>query len=275
MRIICVLLLAVLAWASEATAAAAEKPKPAYDPIDQYETRRLEGWTLRINKRLLTDDRRELRDKTLRVLGDQLFQITRVVPAEALAKLRKITIWVELNDPHHPCMCYHPDAGWLREHGMNPDKARCVELANARNFNAWTLQQPWMVLHELAHGYHHQVLDFDNAEIRACFDAAVRDKLYESVLNVRGRKSRHYALSNAKEYFAEMTEAYFGTNDFYPFVRAELLRVDPRMHDLLEKVWHVRKKRPNEGKSRAGGNRLPSASTSRHRFGNNSHFGEK
>jgi hypothetical protein len=219
----------------------ADEPKPAYDPTDHYEVRRLEGWKLRVNKRLLADEHRALREKTFRVLGDQLFQITRVVPAEALGKLRKLPIWIELNDPHHPCMCYHPDGKWLREHGMNPDKAGGVELANARNFNSWTIQQPWMVLHELAHGYHDQVLGFENAEVQACFDAAVRAKLYESVLHGRSKKVRHYALTNAKEYFAEMTEAYFGTNDFYPFVRAELRQVDPRMSELLEKVWGVQK----------------------------------
>ena len=52
-----------------------------------------------------------------------------------------------------------------------------------------------------------------------------------------GRKVRHYALSNHKEYFAESTEAYFGVNDFYPFVRAELKEHDRPMFDLLEKIW--------------------------------------
>ena len=44
--------------------------------------------------------------------------------------------------------------------------------------------------------------------------------------------------ANAKEYFAEASEAYFGTNDFYPFVRAELKKHDPEMFRLLEKLWH-------------------------------------
>lgn len=242
MRKSALFLIVVAACAVTIRSLGAEKPKHSYDPTEQYEARRVEGWKLLVNKRLLVDEQHQLCDKTLRVLGDQLFQITRVVPAPALAKLRKIPIWVELNEPHHPCMCYHPDAKWLREHGMNPDKARCVEVANARNFNSWTLQQPWMVLHELAHGYHHQVLGFGNAEIQASYDAAVSAKLYDSVLNVRGGKSRHYALTNAKEYFAEMTEAYFGANDFYPFVRAELQHVDPRMYALLEKVWEVKTK---------------------------------
>ena len=29
------------------------------------------------------------------------------------------------------------------------------------------------------------------------------------------------------EYFAELSEAYFGTNDFYPFVRGELQTTRP------------------------------------------------
>ncbi len=41
------------------------------------------------------------------------------------------------------------------------------------------------------------------------------------------------------EYFAETTEAYFSRNDFFPFTRQELLRHDPEMHDLLEKLWGV------------------------------------
>ena len=54
----------------------------------------------------------------------------------AVEKMRKIAVWVELKEPHHPCMCYHPDAGWLRGHDMIPDKAalKVEGVANARNF---------------------------------------------------------------------------------------------------------------------------------------------
>jgi len=52
-----------------------------------------------------------------------------------------------------------------------------------------------------------------------------------------GKMGRHYALNNAKEFFAEMSEAYFGTNDFYPFVRAELRQYDPEAFDLLTSIW--------------------------------------
>ncbi|HLN28522.1 MAG TPA: hypothetical protein VK395_12340 [Gemmataceae bacterium] len=212
-----------------------------YDTIDQYAEQHIEGWKVLVNKRLFAGEYAKLREQTLKLLGDHLYRITRVVPAEAVAKLRKIPVWIELAHPLHPCMCYHVSPAWLREHHMNPQKAGAVEIANAKNFLSWTLVQPWMVLHELAHGYHDQVLGYDNAEIRACFERAVSSKSYESVLHYNGKKVRAYALTNDREYFAEATEAYFGTNDFYPFVRAELAQHDPAVHDLLEKLWGVHK----------------------------------
>jgi hypothetical protein len=218
-----------------------DDPKPPWDSIDRYEERKVEGWRVLVHKSLLAKERQQLCDDTLKELGHQLYNITRVVPAEPVAKLRKIPIWVELAHPRHPCMCFHPSAGWLREHQMNPDKAGAVEIANAKTFLDWTHQQPWMVLHELAHGYHFRVLGDDNAEIKACYEQAVKSKGYESVLHHDGKKVRHYALNNDKEYFAEATEAYFGTNDYYPFVRAELKEHDPKMYELLEKLWGVKK----------------------------------
>ncbi len=233
--------LALLLWSTSPLPAEPAKAPPPYDSLAAYAEQELDGWKVLVNRRVLAEENKELRDQTLRLLDDHLYRVTRVVPAEALAKLRKVPIWVELAHPLHPCMCYHPSADWLRSHGMNPQKAGAVELSNCRNFLKWTQEQPWMVLHELAHAYHDGVLSFDNAEIKACYDAALQAKTYESVLDCRGRKRRHYALTNEMEYFAEATEAYFGTNDFYPFVRAELKVHDPRMYDLLEKVWGVRK----------------------------------
>jgi len=211
---------------------------PPYPPTDQYEARQVEGWPVLISRDLLRTEP-ELADRTLALLRMQLYQVGRTIPARALEQLRQIRIWVEERESHTPCMAYHPDAGWLREHGMNPEKAHCVELANARNFLTWTHDQPWMVLHELAHGYHHQFLDrgFENPRIAATFAQAKAEKLYDSVLRINGKDDRAYAATNPMEYFAEASEAYFGTNDFYPYVRSELQRHDPRMFNLLESLW--------------------------------------
>ena len=158
-----------------------EKAEP-FAATSQYERREVRGWTVLVDKAFL-HDKPELAGETLSLLDRQLDQIVQKVPDAAVAKLRKVRIWVEEREPHHPCMAYHPDPGWLRDHDMNPDKARCVEIANARNFLDWTRVQPWMVLHELAHGYHHQFLDegFANPDIAAAFRAAQSGKIYEKV----------------------------------------------------------------------------------------------
>ncbi|HEV3023681.1 MAG TPA: hypothetical protein VGX76_14500, partial [Pirellulales bacterium] len=181
----------------------------------------------------------EVGERVLTLLRHQLYQIDRRLPAAATAQLRQVTIWVELNEPHHPCMAYHPDAAWLAEHDMNPDKARSVEIANAKAFFTWTVEQPWMVLHELAHAYHDQFLEsgFENAEIAAAYRRAQAAQSYESVLRINGRRDRHYAATNPMEYFAEASEAYFGTNDFYPYVRSELAEHDPPLFELLGNLW--------------------------------------
>ncbi len=237
-----VLLAAVPAGrAAAANATAPPKPASRFDPTADYEEKHVEGWAVLVNHRLLDQEHRPLCKRVLRQLKDHLYRVTRVVPPAALANLRRVPFWVELNDPKFPCMCYHPSADWLRENGLNPQKAGGVEVANADNFLNWTLVQPWMVLHELAHAYHDRVLGFDNAEVRACYQHAINSKLYDSVMHYDGRKVRAYAATNEKEYFAESTEAYFGSNDFFPFVRAELKEHDPKMCDLLEKVWGVRK----------------------------------
>lgn len=213
--------------------------KIANDPTERYKAQQIQGWTVLVN-RIFLETQPELAKQTLALLLKQLRQVVRGVPTEAVEKLRTIRIWVEEKEPHHPCMTYHPNIVWLKENGMNPDKARCVEVANARNFLEWIREQPWMVLHELAHGYHHQFLDqgFENAEIQSAFRRATLAKRYQSVPRNNGKTEKAYAATNAKEYFAEASEAYFGTNDFYPFVRAELKKHDPEMFRLLEKLWH-------------------------------------
>lgn len=210
--------------------------KPPYDPTSNYEVRQIEGWKVYVNKRLLRAEG-DVASETLKLLETKLYEINRVVPRPALDRLHEVAIWLELEDKQFECGCYHPSRKWLVEHGVNPDKARSVEIANAANFLRFSLDQPSLVLHELAHAYHHRVLGYDNAEILAAYRRAVESKSYESVLRYNGRRERAYAIKNAQEYFAELSEAFFGTNDYYPFVRAEIKEHDPHMYGLLKKLW--------------------------------------
>ena len=80
-----------------------------------------------------------------------------------------------------------------------------------------------------------------NKDIQGAFKAAKESGKYEKILHNNGRRSVGYAMNNQMEYFAETTEAFFGTNDMYPFVRVELKEHDPRMYGVLRKVWKVGK----------------------------------
>ncbi len=219
---------------------AAETPAEAgssYEPTSNYDRQDIRGWTIYVNHRLLEDEK-ELGQRALELLDVKLYDVVRAVPAAAVEKLRQVPIWVEFKDRGFPCACYHPSKKWLTKNGYNPDKAKAVEIANAAAFLDWTAEQPSMVLHELTHGYHDIHLGgYDSPVIAAAYQNAVKEKLYELVLHWDGRAVRAYALNNPQEYFAELSEAWFGANDFYPFVRAEVLVHDPEGVKMLKEMW--------------------------------------
>lgn len=213
-------------------------PQSTFEPTTNYTATNVEGWKVYVNNCLLRE-KKELGSQVLNLLRVKLFDINRVVPGKALEELHKVPIWLEEESGKVACACYHPSREWLVNNGFNPDKAESIEIGNAVNFLTWSLQQPSMVLHELAHAYHHQVLGYGNAEIRKAYERAKESRSYESVLRYNGQRVRAYALNNDQEYFAELTEAFFGTNDFYPFVQAEIMEHDPLMYETLKKLWGV------------------------------------
>jgi hypothetical protein len=214
---------------------AAQDPKPNI-PTEQYESREIEGWTVRVNKALL-GDKADLGKKAIRLLEVRLYEITLAVPARPLAELRKVPIWLGVDDYIEERACYHPNVQWLRDHGLNPDKAKAVEIGNAASFLKEARHQPMMVLHELAHSYHDRILGFDHPGILEAYAKAKQSGIYDSVLRISGKKEKAYAITHPHEYFAEACEAFFGTNDYYPFVRAELREFDPALYRILEEVW--------------------------------------
>jgi hypothetical protein len=207
----------------------------AFDPTSNYEARHYRGWPVRVNRRLIAET--NLCADALQELDHELTMASRRLPAHAVARLRKVTIWVELDNPKTPGGVYHPSAVWLSNHGFNPEKAGCIEFGNARCLIAWPRQQPFMVVHELAHAWHHQVLGYAYAPLVQAFRHAVESKSYEQVLHIQGKVKRHYGLNNVQEFFAEGTEAFFGVNDFFPFVRPEFLAHDPEGARAVEAAW--------------------------------------
>jgi dipeptidyl-peptidase-4 len=222
-------LLTSVAWA------AGDAETKFYDPIEKQ----VEGWTIDVDPALLEKENAEVAEKAFKALANHLQRVEFIVPADRLADLKTLRIWLELNNPKLGNMQYHPDRGWLIANKHDPRLVKHVHIPRAKELydpHMWA-KHPYVVLHELAHSYHDQKLSFEHADILAAFNEAKEKKIYEEVLLYTGQKVRHYGLSNHKEYFAESTEAYFGVNDFYPFVRAELKEHDPKMFGVLEAVW--------------------------------------
>ncbi len=53
------------------------------------------------------------------------------------------------------------------------------------------------------------------------------DRVEQRFGDGRSANVRAYAITNQQEYFAECTEAFFSTNDFFPFSREQLEKHDP------------------------------------------------
>lgn len=206
--------------------------------ILEHDIHHINGWTVHVDKNLLTGEGRQTGESALRLLDDKLFVLMLRLPEKRIEQLRTIHIWIDY-EHELTSMQYHPGAGWLKDHGYDPEMVKCVHIPKAQRFvdHVANHAQPWALLHELAHAYHDQFLGWEHAGIVAAYEAFKATGKYESVLHISGRQRKHYALTNPKEFFAEMSESFLGTNDFYPFIRGELRETSPETYTLLQSIW--------------------------------------
>ncbi len=232
------IVLAVAVVLAAVVASPADEKAPPPKPT-AHTKRVVAGWTVHVDNRLLSGADRALGERALRLLGSQLDAIALIVPADKVKRLQRVPIWLDRTHGRLVLMQYHPGVEWLAKNGYSRELVKCVHIPDAANFAAARMQreQPWAMLHELAHAYHDQVLGFGHAAVKAAWERFVEGGRYKSVLHISGKRRPHYALTNPMEFFAEMTEAYFGQNDFFPFNSAELRREEPEVFALLAKLW--------------------------------------
>ncbi len=171
-----------------------------------------------------------------RIMSNQLFGMKRVLKDDVIKDMQKVKIYVDIKQDGKSGAEYHPSKEWLVEHKFSPNKAKCVEISNIGSFVHVTKHQPWVMLHELIHAYHDQVLNFDNKEIKGLYESALKSERYGKVKHISGRMVKHYGSTDHKEYLSEAAEAYFGVNDFFPFNRAELAEYDPEITKFLKQL---------------------------------------
>ncbi len=68
---------------------------------DQHVVREVEGWTVKINRHLLTDQA-QLGSRAINLLRSKLIEIQQQVPVPACKKLKTIPIWLGVGEGHSP-----------------------------------------------------------------------------------------------------------------------------------------------------------------------------
>ncbi len=215
--------------------------KREYTPTEKYQKKVVAEFTVLIHPDVLQQKKQATEFLTFFEL--QLKTFNKALPKDKAELLHKVPIWVGLEQRKHQGIAFHPSALWLKQNGFNPDMAGGVEIPNAQNYQQWCRNTKVSgIVHEMTHAFHVLHLGDKHAGILAAFAQAKEKKLYDKVSFVEdGRIQKGtraaYALTNDKEYFAEISEAYWGRNDFFPFTRDQLKTHDPVGFEVVKDVW--------------------------------------
>lgn len=200
-----------------------------FTPTSDYRIGSICDFRILIHKSIETNA--YLYNQLLSEIKKQLNNINETVPNDRLFVLKNIPIWFGCDPIGFSTVGaeYHPSAEWLRRNGRNPQMAGGIQVPSSSRFLKYSENFPWMLMHELAHGYEFRILGPENVNLKQVYNRQKR--LYTT-----------YHRANHHEYFAELTEAYFGRNDTYPFNRQDIQKYDPVGYSFLRKVWGIPKK---------------------------------
>lgn len=205
------------------------------EPWSACERTEIEGMPVLLSLDLVHRDPHGAR-RCRAALAERLAILARDLPPGAWSRLRKVPIWLEYEDARYPGGVYFHSEQWLRDNGMNPAKAKAVQFT--RTLADQLRRRPMAVLHELAHAWHDQVVGFSDPTIYAAYLRAQRLSLYEFADGTRtGAMMSTYAMTNHHEFFAVLSEAWFGECPKFPHRRAELEAHDPRSAAVIARAW--------------------------------------
>ena len=217
----------------------ADSPAHAEDR-PYFELREINGWTVHVSRKAL-DDHPEETEAALEHMRQQFYQLTRVVPASGVAGLRQVPIWLAAGEDKLG-IAFHPQRRWLTGQGYQPPPMRSqIGIMSGKLYLHESLRQPWLIFHELTHGFDWFVLGNSRTygSDQRNYRRALDEGLYDNALHWNSRMRKPYHATNKMEFFAETSEAFFGTNDIFPFVRAELRDHDPETYKALGATWQV------------------------------------
>lgn len=191
-------------------------------------------------------ERDALRRKVAEWITIDLKDIELKIPEKAWDSIKHVSIWIDYTTEPTGSLtgrgaCYFNGPWFLVTYKWPMQKEENIEIFDAYQYIGWRggfVGQ--VVLHELGHAYEDQVLnDAERRELVKVYQCAKLSGIYDFVKRTgeAGYKEA-YAMYNYHEYFTELTEAYFGNNDFFPHTAEQLERHDPQGYALIDRLWN-------------------------------------
>lgn len=157
-------------------------------------------------------------------LDVDLRQCLRILPRSTHGLIRRTNIWVNTTyyygssikpkNVNHSTA--HHDKGWLLWACDKVEKAPGIEIYNCFDYRRmrWHWNGSGLLLHELCHIIHQFCLGLDNEIVQEAYVQAKDSGIYDSILRrdwagLDVDKDLAYALINQKEFFAELSVAYW------------------------------------------------------------------
>jgi hypothetical protein len=216
----------------------------AASKVRGYQPTVIDGHPVWINNEFASK-KPELLKKVLATLEEDLKQLDRDMARPAREAIRSTALWLELETEAFGIVSgkgavYHPSKSWLIKHGKEPAMVNGIQMCSAKNYLKWRNGKVGMtVLHELAHAYY-QILKKDQDLVKKTYKLAKTGGTYNKVSYMKStQKFKAYAMGNEHEYFAELSEAYFGCNDYFPYNREQLKQHDPAGYQMVHKIWNL------------------------------------
>jgi len=208
----------------------------------------------------------------LRDIDLDVKQCLSILPRSTHNLVRRTNIWVNTTYYYGPCMkpqnvnhsTAHHHQAWLLSVYDRADKAPGIEIYNCFDYRKmrWHWNGCGLLLHELCHIIHQFCLGLDDARIEYAYEQAKQTGKYATTLRRDwaglddGDTDMAYALVNAKEFFAELSVAYWsqGYDEHVskddrtkmrdaspPFTAPSVIsRLDPQKYPIAEKALFVK-----------------------------------
>ena len=233
-------------------------PKLKAELVPGYTPKLVEGFTVLLSDETMQHlDDPKFKKKPVEVLAQEFKAITAAMPAKSIKILQGLLFFVEWDNRETLrngragralAVYYGGHQLSMLAKGMPPLKAKNITVLSMQSLAAE--HQPevdsgrCVMLHEIAHAVHDQLLGFKNATIFAAYKQALERKFVDRDA---------YAATNEMEFFAEMTCAYYDQLDYHPKTREALQKLDPVTFKVMEEVWGKAKLPKVANSSRFGG----------------------